>query len=193
ILYKNSLACLFITILIFAITGCKDQSSEKENQSSGKENISSGPPLFKLLSPETTHVDFNNTLTEGANTNVLLYEYFYNGGGVAVGDLNGDGLPDIYFVGNMTPNKLYLNKGKMQFQDITTEETAGRPGPWKTGVIMADVNGDGKLDIYLCYSGSLPAAKPNNQLCISLGNDRNHTPHFSERTGQYGLAGSSYS
>lgn len=192
-MYKNSLACLFITILIFAIIGCKDQSSEKENQSSGKENISSVPPLFKLLSPETTHIDFNNTLTEGANTNVLLYEYFYNGGGVAVGDLNGDGLPDIYFVGNMTPNKLYLNKGKMQFQDITTEETAGRPGPWKTGVTMADVNGDGKLDIYLCYSGSLPAAKRRNQLFINQGNDSNGIPHFSEQAEQYGLADSSYS
>ena len=73
----------------------------------------------------------------------MLYEYFYNGGGVAVGDLNGDGLQDIYFAGNMTTNKLYLNKGHLKFADITTDDLAGRPGPWKTGVTMADVNGDG--------------------------------------------------
>jgi len=193
ILHKNFPACLFVTLLIFAITGCKDQSTKKEIQSSKEESISSVPPLFKLLSPEATHIGFNNTLTEGANTNVLLYEYFYNGGGVSVGDLNGDGLPDIYFTGNMTPNKLYLNKGNMLFQDITTEDIAGRPGPWKTGVAMADVNGDGKLDMYLCYSGSLPSAKRKNQLFINQGNDSNGVPHFSEQAEQYGLADSSYS
>jgi hypothetical protein len=185
-LHKNFLAFFFGTILIIAIAGCKSQSSEEKPGPST-------PPLFKLLSEDSTHVGFVNSITEGANTNVLLYEYFYNGGGVAVGDLNGDGLPDIYFVGNMTPDKLYLNKGKMQFQDITSEEITGRPGPWKTGVTMADVNGDGKLDIYLCYSGSLPAAKRTNQLFINQGNDSKGIPHFSEQAEQYGLADSSYS
>lgn len=182
---KNFVVSITALLLLFLI-GCKNQSSVKDNGSSP-------PPLFKLLTPPTTNVDFSNNLTEGANTNVLLYEYFYNGGGVAVGDLNGDGLQDIYFVGNMTPNKLYLNKGHLQFQDITTAETAGRPGPWKTGVTMADVNGDGKLDIYLCYSGSLPAAKRANQLFINEGNDSNGVPHFSEQAEQFGLADSSYS
>jgi hypothetical protein len=138
-------------------------------------------------------VDFINTLNEGANTNVLMYEYFYNGGGMAVGDLNGDGLQDLYFVGNMSPNKLYLNKGHMQFQDITTADIAGRPGPWKTGATMADVNGDGKLDIFLCYSGKLPEAKRINQLFINEGNDHNGIPHFTEQASQYGLATPSYS
>ena len=183
---KNFSAGIFYILLILIVVCCN-------NHNTAKEKSPSVPPLFKLLSPDSTHVDFSNNLNEGPNTNVLLYEYFYNGGGVAVGDLNGDGLQDLYFVGNMTPNKLYLNKGHMKFEDITTADIAGRPGPWKTGVTMADVNGDGKLDIYLCYSGNLPAAKRTNQLFINQGNDSNGVPHFKEEAEQYGLADSSYS
>ena len=150
--------------------------------------------LFQLLPPERTHIDFENTITEGANTNVLMYEYFYNGGGVAVGDLDGDGLQDIYFSANMTGNKLYHNKGHLQFEDITDATgLAGRPGPWKTGVTMADINGDGRLDIYLCYSGKLSGAKRMNQLFINNGNDSLGRPRFTEEAAQYGLADSAYS
>ncbi|HVX51922.1 MAG TPA: VCBS repeat-containing protein, partial [Chitinophagaceae bacterium] len=156
--------------------------------------IKEGDGLFKLLSPEQTHIDFNDSLTEGLNTNVLLYEYFYNGGGVAVGDLNNDGLQDIYFSGNMADNKLYLNKGNMQFDNITAQaEVAGRPGPWKTGVTMADINGDGRLDIYVCHSGMLRAAKRANELFINIGNDTKGVPHFNEEAEQYGLADTGYS
>ncbi len=146
-------------------------------------------PLFTLLSSDSTNIGFNNILTEGLNTNILMYEYFYNGGGVAVADLNGDGLEDIYFTGNMTSNRLYLNRGKMQFDDITTlAGVAGREGPWKTGVSIADVNGDNLLDIYLCYSGSLRPEKRENQLFINEGSDVNGIPHFSEQAKKYGLA-----
>ena len=179
-MYRIFLTCIFGILFIIDITGCKNQPGVKENSSDTSH-------LFALLPAAETHIDFTNSITEGPNTNVLLYEYFYNGGGVAVGDLNGDGLQDIYFVGNMTSNKLYLNKGHMQFEDITSTDLAGRPGPWKTGVTMADVNGDGKLDIYVCYSGKLPAAKRANQLFINEGNDSNRIPHFSEQAQQYGL------
>ncbi len=150
--------------------------------------------LFTLLPASSTHIDFNDTLTEGLNTNVLLYEYFYNGGGVAIGDVNNDGLQDIYFSGNMTDNKLYLNKGNMQFEDITeTAGVAARPGPWKTGITMADVNGDGKMDIYVCHSGMLRGPKRTNELFINIGNDANGVPHFNEEAAQYGLADTGYS
>ncbi|MBO9619682.1 MAG: VCBS repeat-containing protein [Niabella sp.] len=152
------------------------------------------PHLFTLLPGDSTHVSFSNTLTEAPNINVLMYEYFYNGGGVAVGDLNGDGLEDLYFSGNMVDCKLYLNKGKMQFDDITSSAgVAGRPGPWKTGVTIADVNGDGKPDIYLCYSGKVRGEHRINQLFINEGNDPQGKPHFSEQAAKYGLADSSYS
>ena len=113
-------------------------------------------PLFTLLSSDSTHINFNNILTEALNTNVLLYEYFYNGGGVAVSDINGDGLDDIYFTSNMSDNKLYLNKGNMQFEDITgIAGVANRKIPWRTGVTIADINGDAKPDIFVSYSGKV--------------------------------------
>ena len=150
--------------------------------------------LFTLLQPEQTGITFSNKLEEGLNTNVLMYEYFYNGSGVAIGDINGDGLQDIFFTANMTNDKLYLNNGNLQFADITTEAgVAGRQGPWKTGATMADVNGDGKTDIYVCYSGRLPGAKRVNQLFINQGTGSNGIPHFLEQAGEYGLADSSYS
>ena len=144
-----------------------------------KKNADKTAPLFTLLSVEETGVAFSNEITEGLNTNILMYEYFYNGAGVAAADFNSDGLVDLYFSANMSDNKIYLNKGKMKFEDITDVSGAGgRPGPWKTGVNTVDINGDGKLDIYLCYSGAMPAPKRANQLFINMGNDEAGIPRF---------------
>lgn len=180
----NKLYLYFLCIAAVYLTACKNNSSSNTPQDA----------LFTLLPASETHVDFNDTLTEGLNTNVLLYEYFYNGGGVAVGDVNNDGLQDIYFSGNMTEDKLYLNKGHMQFDDVTgAAQVGGRPGPWKTGVTMADVNGDGKLDIYVCHSGMLRGEKRMNELFINNGNNAHGIPQFSEEAARYGLADSGYS
>ncbi|MGA0560316.1 VCBS repeat-containing protein [Larkinella sp. VNQ87] len=170
--------------LLTVLAGCRDSSSGEEK--TAVENT--GPPLFTLLSDSETGVSFANTLTEGLNTNVLMYEYFYNGGGVAVGDVNNDGLDDLYFTGNMIPNKLYLNRGNLKFTDVTDSAgVAGREGPWKTGVTMADVNGDGRLDLYVCYSGNLSPEKRINQLFINEGAKTGGVPHFTEKTAEYGL------
>jgi len=148
-------------------------------------------PLFKLLSPKETNIKFSNDINETESLNVLSYEYFYNGGGVAVGDINNDGLPDIFFTGNMGSNKLYLNQGHMKFKDITKEACPGmegRSGAWKTGVTMADVNGDGLLDIYVCYSGKTDNDTRRNQLFINQGNNK-----FKEEAKEYGLDDPGYS
>ena len=138
--------------------------------------------LFTLLSPKQTGIDFTNTIRENEALNVLAYEYFYNGGGVAVGDINNDGLPDIYFTANLKPNKLYLNQGNFQFKDISRSAAIGGRKDWKTGVTMTDVNGDGWLDIYVSYAGKGDNRSRRNELFIN-----NHDLTFSERAADYGL------
>ena len=113
----------------------------------------SAKPLFTSLSSKQTGIDFINEIKEDSSRNVLAYEYFYNGGGVAAGDINNDGLTDIFFTANVKSNQLYLNLGNFQFKDITKSAKVGGRKNWKTGVTMSDVNGDGWLDIYVCYSG----------------------------------------
>jgi hypothetical protein len=126
--------------------------------------------LFSELPSSRTGITFQNKLVETLQHNITNYHHFYNGGGVAAGDFNNDGLIDIYFTSNQQPNKLYLNKGNFKFEDITNKAgVAGRKG-WKTGVSIADVNGDGLLDIYVCYSGDDIAEKRANQLFINNGN-----------------------
>jgi hypothetical protein len=142
--------------------------------------------VFTEIPASQTHIDFRNDIKENVDYNVLTYEYIYNGGGVAVGDVNGDGLPDVYFTANMGPDKLYLNKGGFQFEDITEQAGVKGRSRWKTGTVMADVNGDGLLDIYVCYSGPGTDAERANELYINDGL-KNGLPHFTESAGQYGL------
>ena len=152
--------------------------------------------LFQLLPASQTGINFINQIDENESLNVLAYEYFYNGGGVAVGDVNNDGLPDLFFTANLKPNKLYLNLGGLTFKDITAESgaaLAGRSGGWKTGVSMADVNGDGLLDIYVCYSGKTDDATRRNQLFINQGKSGNASVQFVDQAAQYGLDDASYS
>ena len=105
--------------------------------------------LFQKLSSKETGIDFTNTITEDKEHNVFTYQYYYNGNGVAVGDINNDGLTDIFFTGNQTASKLYLNKGNFQFQDITLKAGVAGKKAWRTGANMADVNGDGLLSVTL--------------------------------------------
>ena len=128
--------------------------------------------LFTLLNPEETGVHFENTLTSSSELNILEYLYFYNGGGVAAGDINNDGLVDLFFTGNQVPNKLYLNKGNLKFEDIS--ETAGisGAGEWSTGVTFADVNGDGLLDIYVCQVAEIGKTPGSNKLYLNLGQNK---------------------
>ncbi|MDN5199919.1 VCBS repeat-containing protein [Fulvivirgaceae bacterium BMA10] len=128
-----------------------------------------GTKLFSFVSSDKTNIHFKNTIPEGADMNSHVYEYFYNGAGVAVGDINNDGLNDIYFVSNVFDNNLYLNKGDFEFKDIT--ETSGVAGKraWSTGVTMADINNDGLLDIYVLKSGKFGSKRRENELFINNG------------------------
>jgi len=125
--------------------------------------------LFTLVSSSHTHVDFINELKESADFNIIEYLYYYNGGGVSIGDINNDGLADIYFSGNQVSNKLYLNKGNLEFEDITLKAGVQADGNWKTGVSMVDVNADGYLDIFVCGVGNYKKFNGYNQLFINNG------------------------
>jgi hypothetical protein len=146
------------------------------------------PPLFNHLTPERTGVTFANTITTNDSMNVQTDVYVYNGAGVAVGDIDNDGLPDLFFTGNMVSSRLYVNKGNMRFEDIT--EAAGvKTNRWATGATMVDINNDGYLDIYVSVSG--PArSKGSDRANLLFINNGNHT--FTEAAARYGIADTGY-
>ena len=150
--------------------------------------------LFKRLPSSHTGIDFANTIAEDDSLyNPIVFDYLYNGGGVAVGDVDGDGLDDVYFAGNQVPNKLYLNKGGFRFEDVTDEAGVGAEGAWSTGVAAADVNADGRLDLYVSVAGKVPEAERANLLYINQGEGADGIPRFTEEAAAYGLADTGYS
>lgn len=144
--------------------------------------------LFEKVDPKVSNVAFENKLTFSNEFNIYTYRNFYNGGGVALGDINNDGLIDIYFTGNLEPNRLFLNKGNFVFEDITEKAGVAGTRSWSTGVSMADVNGDGWLDIYVCNSGDIKGDNKQNELFINNGDGT-----FSEQARLYNLADPGYS
>lgn len=142
---------------------------------------------FTMMLPQTTKISFSNTVAYTEEFNTYTYRNFYNGAGVGIGDLNNDGLPDIFFCGNMVSNALYVNKGNFKFEDVTKQAGVASDGVWSTGVSLADVNGDGLLDIYVCKSGKPEGPKRHNELFINLGPDKTGVPVFEEKAIAYGI------
>jgi hypothetical protein len=164
----KTLQNIFVALSGFLLFGCRPDTPET---------------LFTKLSETETGITFRNLLKEdNPDFNILTYPYFYNGAGVAVGDINNDGLTDIFFTGNMVKNRLFLNKGSLEFEDITTQSHVAEREGWCTGVTMIDINQDGWLDIYVCRAGLQNAAFRKNLLFIN-----NHDLTFTEQANQYGL------
>jgi hypothetical protein len=186
---KNAALRLRLRYLVPAL--CLAACTGNEQKQETSRGRTAAPPvdshLFSLLPSSYTGIQFENRLQETPDLNVFTYRNFYNGGGVAAGDLNGDGKPEVMLTSNQHGNRLYLNKGNFQFQDITAEAGVGGKGLWATGVTFADVNGDGLLDVYVCYGGNVAGKQRANELYINQGPNANGIPTFKEMAGEYGI------
>lgn len=168
-------SCTRIFLILFLISACK----------------SNGKKFFSKLSENESGINFKNVIQESVDLNIFKYTYFYNGGGVSIGDINNDGLQDIYFTGNMVKDRLFLNKGNLKFEDISLKSGIAEKGAklgWCTGVTMVDINNDNKLDIYVCRSAD---PDPNNRKNLLFINNGDLT--FTEKAETYGLADPSFS
>ena len=178
---KNySLQALLFFPLLLGVMGCSSEKNEPI-------------PLFKEIKANESGISFENKLSFDAEFNIYTYRNYYNGGGVGLGDVNNDGLIDIYMTANMLPNKLFLNKGNFKFEDITAISKVAGTKAWSTGVSLADVNGDGLLDIYVCNSGDIKGDNKQNELFINQGNNAKGIPEFKEEAEKYGLADKGFS
>jgi len=152
-----------------------------------------GEQLFTLLPPAYTGVDFANRLTDTQEMNIYTYRNFYNGAGVATGDLTGNGRPDLFLTSNQEANRLYLNEGDFRFREVTDIAGVAGAGPWATCAVMADVNADGLLDLYVCQSGDVDGQDRANELYINKGLNDEGVPVFEEQAAQYGVDDEGYS
>ena len=153
------------------------------------------PTLFVLLDSKQTGIDFSNDITETEKFNILNTEFIYNGGGVGIGDLNGDGLQDLIFAGNQVQNKLYLNRGELRFEDVTTKSGLLKKSDqqWSSGINILDINLDGRADVYVCNTMNADPALRRNQLFINQGNNADGIPNFAESAEAYGIADTTHS
>ncbi len=176
-MFRNIYCCLVAFLFISLFNSCTNTATDQ-----------SGETLFTLLPSSSTGIAFKNELRDSKDDNVFAFRNYYNGGGVAVGDLNNDGLPDIFFTANMGSNKLYLNKGNFKFEDISEKAGFKNKEQWSTGVVMVDINNDGWLDMYVSNSAHMTdGISKANQLFIN-----NHNLTFTEKAQEYGLADSGY-
>jgi hypothetical protein len=175
----NSIIGFLLLMLPYALPSCRHANNSEK---------SGALKLFTQLPASSTGVYFSNNLTYNDRLNPYSYRSFYNGAGVAAGDINNDGLPDLFFCSNQGPDKLYLNKGNFQFEDITAKAGIVTDGLWSTGVTFADVNGDGLLDIYVCRQADFKVGWRGNQLYINQGDNT-----FREMASEYGLAANDFS
>ncbi|MBK8921214.1 MAG: VCBS repeat-containing protein [Saprospirales bacterium] len=168
-------------MLLALLLGCTGASPEK-----------TGETLFEQVSSSQTGIRFVNTVENSEDFNIFIYRNFYNGGGVAIGDVNNDGLADVFFTSNMGENKLYLNKGDFRFEDVTNRAGVAGKKAWSTGVVLVDVNSDGWLDIYVCIAGYRKGQSPENELYINQAGQAGGVPVFVEKAAEYGLNEAGY-
>lgn len=182
---------LYVSLLLMMICliGCHEKSDTTHSTPNEKENVNVNVK-FTLMSPDQTGINFTNRFKEDYTYNILTYEYMYNGGGVATGDVNGDSLPDIYFSATFGPNILYLNLGNFKFMNVTIPAGVAAPVGFKTGVAMADINNDGRLDIYSCRTSKTDNGQKDDHVFINMGNKIENgiaIPVFEDQSKKLGL------
>ncbi len=175
------LGSVFFILFILLFSYCEKSSTDQ--------TISTVPveKPFTLLPVGYTGLKFENTLIDEKEFNVFKYRNYYNGGGVAIGDVNNDGLPDVYIVANQKPNKLFLNLGNFRFRDVTKKAGVAGTHSWSTGVCLVDINGDRRLDIYVSNSGNTKGDNRANELFLNMGNRDDGVPVFKEAAADYGI------